>query len=471
MLQQRSGAKMSVSYSGTEVTISGSSAAVQAAAGLLRQQIETFLTSGGGYPHPLQVHYLLSSSYGADCKATVRFLFRDDEAAQAAGRREELYELQPEHPAAGVWAPAGDIDTLTDALSGVQLGSSRSSGTPIHLAGQQHSLVQQLVAAAAQGVRHSPAFDEVKIRFNFGKALWYFPRTAAPHSWTIQQMQAKQIPRDFKSVFSNGVQASQVDSLQDWLEGKGFEVVETKERASVHLLQHGANASYSLSFIKQWGGGLTLRKAKSGSSKLFFLTLLNSSGQPDWRAKLLGQYHFQQGSETQALLARIASGATLVGNKLRLPGLSAHDMSLDKERHKSKTIYVGSYSSSSSSSSSSSCSRRGLAMEIKVSVSKVSSADGCSEGWEVAGTSSQANVLLQQMLARGTASAAQQAELAAHVDNMLGFAQEAAAALITMSVSSSLWTARHTMMIITTLHTLTHRMITTAITTASELEC
>lgn len=45
MLQQRSGAKMSVSYSGTEVTISGSSAAVQAAAGLLRQQIETFLTS------------------------------------------------------------------------------------------------------------------------------------------------------------------------------------------------------------------------------------------------------------------------------------------------------------------------------------------------------------------------------------------------------------------------------------------
>ncbi|WIA21444.1 hypothetical protein OEZ85_000653 [Tetradesmus obliquus] len=425
MLQQRSGAKMSVSYSGTEVTISGSAAAVQAAAGLLRQQIETFLTSGGGYPHPLQVHYLLSSSYGADCKATVRFLFRDDEVAQAAGRREELYELQPEHPAAGVWAPAGDIDTLTDALSGVQLGGSRLNGTPIHLAGQQHSVVQQLVAAAAQGVRHSPAFDEVKIRFNFGKALWYFPCTAAPHSWTIQQMQAKQIPRDLKCVFSNGVQASQVHSLQEWLASKGFEVVETKERASVHLLQHGANASYSLSFIKQRDGGLTLRKAKSGSSKLFFLTLLNSSGQPDWRAKLLGQYHFQQGSETQALLARIAAGATLAGSKLRMPGLSAHDMSLDKERHKSKTIYVGPYSSSSSSSS-----RRSLATEIKVSVSRVSSADGCGDGWEVAGTSSQANTLLQQMLARGTASAAQQEQLAAHVNNMVAFAQEAAAALM-----------------------------------------
>lgn len=36
--------------------------------------------AGGGYPHPLQVHYLLSSSYGADCKATVRFLFRDGES-------------------------------------------------------------------------------------------------------------------------------------------------------------------------------------------------------------------------------------------------------------------------------------------------------------------------------------------------------------------------------------------------------
>jgi hypothetical protein len=39
---------------------------------------------------------------------------------------------------------------------------------------------------------------------------------------------------------------------------------------------------------------VTLRKAKTGTSKLFFLTLLNSSSQPDWRAKLLGQYHFQQ---------------------------------------------------------------------------------------------------------------------------------------------------------------------------------
>jgi hypothetical protein len=42
------------------------------------------------------------------------------------------------------------------------------------------------------------------------------------------------------------------------------------------------------------GNGLTLRKVKTGSSKLFFLTQINSSGQPDWRAKLLGQYHIPQ---------------------------------------------------------------------------------------------------------------------------------------------------------------------------------
>jgi hypothetical protein len=194
-------------------------------------------------------------------------------------------------------------------------------------------------------------------------------------------------------------------------------------------------------------GILTLRKAKTGSSKLVFLTLINSSGQPDWRLQLLGRYqlkqvfisvllhsciqhstqtslqeqcHFsaltqpvcldrvpaclhcacchaavvQQGSEVQALLTRITAGATLVagysGSKLHIPGLSVHDMSLDEERHKSKTIYLGSYSSSSSRGFG----RCSDVTEIKVSVSRVSSADGSGEGWEVAGTSSQVNALL-----------------------------------------------------------------------------
>lgn len=41
-------------------------------------------------------------------------------------------------------------------------GSSR--GTSIQLAGQQPSVVQQLLTAAAQGAQHSPAFGEIKIR-------------------------------------------------------------------------------------------------------------------------------------------------------------------------------------------------------------------------------------------------------------------------------------------------------------------
>jgi hypothetical protein len=34
---------------------------------------------------------------------------------------------------------------------------------------------------------------------------------------------------------------------------------------------------------------------------LFFLTLLNNSKQPDWRIKLLGQYHIQQVTNARTL--------------------------------------------------------------------------------------------------------------------------------------------------------------------------
>lgn len=112
------------------------------------------------------------------------------------------------------------------------------------------------------------------------------------------------------------------------------------------------------------------------------------------------------------------------GGRLHLHGLCAHDMSLDLEQHRTKTIYLGTCSSSSRGGSS----RPGLVTQIKVSVSKMSSDEVC--GYEVADTSSQANALLQQMLASGGASPAQQAELASHVDNMLTFAQEAAAAVL-----------------------------------------
>lgn len=36
--------------------------------------------AGGGYPHPLQVHYLLSSSYGDDTSTSVSFVAREGES-------------------------------------------------------------------------------------------------------------------------------------------------------------------------------------------------------------------------------------------------------------------------------------------------------------------------------------------------------------------------------------------------------
>jgi hypothetical protein len=37
----------------------------------------------GGYPHPLQVHYLLSSRYGSDANGSIRFITRQGEPQQA----------------------------------------------------------------------------------------------------------------------------------------------------------------------------------------------------------------------------------------------------------------------------------------------------------------------------------------------------------------------------------------------------
>lgn len=46
LLQQRSGARLSVSSTGNEVTVSGSSTAVEEAVRLLQLQIEAFLSLG-----------------------------------------------------------------------------------------------------------------------------------------------------------------------------------------------------------------------------------------------------------------------------------------------------------------------------------------------------------------------------------------------------------------------------------------
>jgi hypothetical protein len=83
-----------------------------------------------------------------------------DEVAQAAGRREQLYQLQPAGPAVSAAAcPAG-----ADASPGAANGYAVIAALPIHLAGHQSGVVQQLMAAAAQSLQHSPAFDEVNLK-------------------------------------------------------------------------------------------------------------------------------------------------------------------------------------------------------------------------------------------------------------------------------------------------------------------
>jgi hypothetical protein len=61
------------------------------------------------------------------------------------------------------------------------------------------------------------------------------------------------------------------------------------------------------------GGGLALCKATGvtpSSSKLFFLTLLNSGSQPDFRVKLLGQNHFQQVTKARTVRHGAAKPST-----------------------------------------------------------------------------------------------------------------------------------------------------------------
>jgi hypothetical protein len=55
---------------------------------------------------------------------------------------------------------------------------------------------------------------------------------------------------DIKTVFSNGVEASHITCLQQWLNDNGSVVAETKERVLAHLHHHGVHASYCLSFSK-----------------------------------------------------------------------------------------------------------------------------------------------------------------------------------------------------------------------------
>lgn len=73
-LQATTGARVVVLEGAVE--LSGASTQVEAARQMLERQIGTFQASGGAYPHPLLVTYLLSAAFGNSKSAEAVFQSR-----------------------------------------------------------------------------------------------------------------------------------------------------------------------------------------------------------------------------------------------------------------------------------------------------------------------------------------------------------------------------------------------------------
>jgi hypothetical protein len=381
------------------------------------------------------VHYLLDESFGtAQCRAV--FQRADAEVARATDRHTEaLFHLAP--VAGGQQArqqrPAGAVaDDLAAMLAGVRLqggsgGASRSAGagtrssegtTTVFLLqaeGGVEDTLHGLLSALGKGCGHSPAFNEIKLRFNWGKALFYRGPYAG-EALGLAALQARRVPEDFKSIFSNGVAeaaggaAGVVARLRAACPG-GLAQVASKQGVSLHLLHRRSNAGYSVSMLCGAGGRLELRKLKCSTSKLFFLTRLSGSGE-DWRAKLMGVYSgagvppalAAQLRELAASCRLAASGSDLDATSHAL--LHSADLGLNKLRVKSKRTFEGWLDLPS-----------GRRMAIKVNVSLVTGPGGCSHT-EVGGCSPDLNAALAAALAAAGGSARLAPARAARVQEM-----------------------------------------------------
>ncbi|KAI8477511.1 MAG: hypothetical protein J3K34DRAFT_3294 [Monoraphidium minutum] len=302
--------------------------------------------------------------------------------------------------------------------STLQLAPGRDNRFDPVLHAARGAVLGEAVEAAERAVRYQPRFDEVKIRFNFGAALFYRgPRDG--ETLSIRQLKGRAIPGDMKAVFSNGVGAAARAALLARLTGRlGFKLVERKERVSLHLEEMGRNAGHALSLTKSPSGALSLRKVKSAANKLAFLTLLDGRpSAPDFRAKLIA--HYQPSGAAAARgppLERIASAARLAGRggapRLEVPDLCDYDLKVSRERHKSKEVYEGCY--------------EGLA--IKVTFSRVWSPDKGAAHAEVTGACPELTALLAAALAAHALAPGDAARLRRGLETLLGFATDVAAA-------------------------------------------
>lgn len=96
--------------------------------------------------------------------------------------------------------------------------------------------------------------------------------------------------------------------------------------------------------------------------------------------------------------------------------MSAADMVKDKERHKEKTIYLGTW-----------CDRdfSGTGTQVKVTISKVFDPMTGQLTNEVAGTSGAVNKLLVDSLPHGSLNAADEQQLMRHLVDIMSFAHAA----------------------------------------------
>lgn len=92
----------------------------------------------------------------------------------------------------------------------------------------------------------------------------------------------------------------------------------------------------------------------------------------------------------------------------------------DKERHKDKTIYHGTWRGSRSRGSTS----------VKVTVSTMYDATHRRSGYEVAGTSPELQQLLQQLLKDGRLSSGEEQLIKQHLANIVEFAQAATRCMV-----------------------------------------
>lgn len=111
--------------------------------------------------------------------------------------------------------------------------------------------------------------------------------------------------KDVKLTFTNHVAPSVSAAIEARLFAAGFRHVVTKQQVSVHLKDVENFTSVNVSFLvfdaetdsksesdtdSEGGKRLQIRKVKTGSSKLFFLSVAHPEGSPDYRLKLLAQY-------------------------------------------------------------------------------------------------------------------------------------------------------------------------------------